>query len=88
MDVYQNLLNFAAVESRNVKMMDTVALNTFMLDVPIDEVNFFKQIVKKMGWHLHSKRSMTAYEQSLDDERNGRINHYANSGELFEKMGI
>ena len=50
MDVYQNLLNFAAVESRNVKMMDTVALNTFMLDVPIEEVNFFKQIVKKMGW--------------------------------------
>lgn len=64
--------------------MDTVSLDTFMLDVPLNEVHFFKQ----MGWHLHSKRAMTALEQSLDDERNGRVNHYANSEEFFDKMGI
>ena len=40
--------------------MDTVSLDTFMLDVPLNEVHFFKQMVKKMGWHLHSKRTMTA----------------------------
>jgi hypothetical protein len=68
--------------------MDTVSLDTFMLDVPLNEVHFFKQMVKQMGWHLHSKRTMTALEQSLDDERNGRVNHYANSEEFFDKMGI
>ena len=68
--------------------MDTVALDTYMLDVPVEEVSLFKQIVKKMGWHLHSKRAMTAYERSLEDERNGRVNHYENSEEFFKKMGI
>lgn len=33
-------------------------------------------------------RQMTAYQRSLDDERYGRINHYANSEDFFEKMGI
>ena len=68
--------------------MESAVLNTFMLDVPVDEVNFFKQMVKKMGWHLHNKHAMTAYERSLDDERNGRVTHYANSDEFFKKMGI
>ena len=34
------------------------------------------------------RRRMTSYERSLDDERNGRVNHYENSEEFFKKMGI
>ena len=34
------------------------------------------------------RQRVSAYERSLDDERNGRINHYASSEEFFKKMGI
>ena len=69
--------------------MNTAAtLDTFWLDVPHNEITLFKQIVKKMGWNLHSRRAMTSYERSLDDERNGRVNRYASSEEFFKKMGI
>ena len=30
---------------------------------------------------------LAAYERSLDDERNGRVNHYASSEEFFKKNG-
>lgn len=69
-------------------MSTAASLNTFMLDVPQNEVALFKQIARKMGWSLHSRRTMTAYERSLDDERKGRVNHYASSEEFFKKMGI
>ena len=51
---------------------------------------YFNEIIdKKMGWTLRSnRRKMSAYERSLDDERNGRVNHYASSEEFFKKMSI
>ena len=36
----------------------------------------------------NNRRKMSAYERSLDDERNGCINHYDSSEEFFKKMGI
>ena len=61
--------------------------NTFILDVPQNEVTFFKKLAKKMGWVMKRQRK-SAYERSLDDEKNGRINHYENSEDFFKKMGI
>ena len=37
---------------------------------------------------LELPKGDTAYERSLDDERNGRVNHYESSEEFFKKMGI
>ena len=65
------------------------SLDTFTLELPKGDTVFLKTIARKMGWTLRSnRRKMSAYERSLDDERNGRVNHYANSEEFFNKMGI
>lgn len=67
----------------------TPPLDTFTLELPKSDVAFLKTMAKRMGWTVKSnRRKMSAYERSLDDERNGRVNHYANSEELFNKMGI
>lgn len=67
----------------------TNPLDTFTLELPKNDTAFLKAIVKKMGWTLKSnRRKMSAYERSLDDERNGRINHYDSSEDFFKKMGI
>lgn len=66
----------------------TTSLNTFTLEVPKNEVRLFKQITKKMGWRLRSRRNMSSYEKSLDDAANGRVNYYASSEDFFKKMGI
>ena len=70
----------------NVPIM---TLDTLTLEVPKSDTAFLKTIAKKMGWTVRSnRRKMSAYERSLDDERNGRINHYDSSEEFFKKMGI
>ena len=66
-----------------------MTLDTLTLEVPKSDTAFLKTIAKKMGWTVRSnRRKMSAYERSLDDERNGRINHYDSSEEFFKKMGI
>lgn len=65
------------------------SVETFTLELPKGDTAFLKTIARKMGWTLRSnRRKMTAYERALDDERNGRVNHYASSEEFFKKMGI
>lgn len=67
----------------------TIQFDTFTLELPKGDTAFLKTIAKKMGWTMKRSRSkMSAYERALDDEQNGRINHYANSEEFFKKMGI
>ena len=66
-----------------------MTLDTLTLEVPKSDTAFLKTIAKKMGWTVrNNRRKMSAYERSLDDERNGRINHYDSSEEFFKKMGI
>lgn len=67
----------------------TTPLDTFTLELPKSDASFLKSMAKRMGWTVKSnRRKMSAYERSLDDERNGRVNHYASSEEFFKKMGI
>ena len=69
--------------------MPASPLDTFTLELPKSDTAFLKTVAKKMGWMVRSnRRKMSAYERSLDDERNGRVNHYASSEEFFSKMGI
>lgn len=35
-----------------------------------------------------SSQQLLAYEQSVDDIQNGRVNTYKNAADFFEKMGI
>lgn len=64
-------------------------LDTLTLELPKGDMAFLKTIARKMGWTVrNSRRKMSSYERSLDDERNGRVNHYASSEEFFNKMGI
>ena len=64
-------------------------LDTITLELPKDDMAFLKTLAKKMGWTARTnRRKMSAYERSLDDERNGRVNHYESSEEFFKKMGI
>ena len=90
----QKFCIFAGVEHIIIKNMITTAipaksLDTFTLELPKDDTAFLKTIARKMGWKERSnRRKMSAYERSLDDECNGRINHYASSEEFFNKMGI
>ena len=66
-----------------------MTIDTLTLEVPRSDTAFLKTMAKKMGWTVRSnRRKMSAYERSLDDERNGRINHYDSSEEFFKKMGI
>ncbi|MBQ6063578.1 MAG: hypothetical protein IJK87_08095 [Prevotella sp.] len=63
--------------------------DSFTLELPKDDISFFKTIAKKMGWTVkHNRRKMSAYERSLDDVANGRINEYSSADEFFKKMGI
>ena len=65
------------------------SVETFTLELPKGDTAFLKTLARKMGWTLRSnRRKMSAYERSLDDESNGRVNHYASSEEFFNKMGI
>jgi hypothetical protein len=42
-----------------------------------------------MGWTVHKTTTKhTAYEQAIDDKKQGRINEYASADELFSKLGI
>lgn len=67
----------------------TTPLDTFTLELPKGDTAFLKTIARKMGWTVRSnRRKMSAYERSLDDERNGRVNRYASSEDFFNKMGI
>ena len=93
--ITNKLRNFAANYNLNMYLdMITTAipakpLDSFTLELPKGDTAFLKTIARKMGWTVRSnRRKMSAYERSLNDERNGRVNHYASSEEFFNKMGI
>ena len=41
-------------------------LNRFTVDVPQDDLKFFKSFIKKMGWSIHKQKKGLA-EQSLEE---------------------
>ncbi len=56
---------------------------TVLLQLPKADLSFFHALIKKMGWHVQ-KRS--AYEQSLDDIRNGRVYEYDSVDDFFNDV--
>ena len=63
--------------------------DTFSLEIPKTDLALLKLLVKHTGWTVHKTTTKrTAYEQALDDKKQGRINEYANADELFAKQDI
>ncbi len=48
-------------------------METVLVQLPKADLGFLKTLIDRMGWHI-KKRS--AYEQSLDDVRNGDVYEY------------
>ena len=72
-------------------------LDTFTLTVPKDDVNFFKTIVKKMGWTVERKKTATKskkldvtktadFKAAKDDVKNGRVYHAESVEDMFQKI--
>ena len=69
--------------------INSTATDTFSLEIPKADTSLLKSLVKRMGWTVHKTTTKhTAYEQALDDKKQGRTNEYANADELFAKLKI
>lgn len=68
---------------------NNTAMDTFSLEIPKADIQLLKSLVKRMGWTVRkTSHKKTAYEQALDDKEQGRVTEYANTDELFTKLGI
>ena len=48
-------------------------METVLVQLPKADLGFLKTLINRMGWHI---RKRSAYEQSLDDVRNGDVYEY------------
>ena len=75
--------------------ISTIPQQPGRLTVDFEDISMLRDIKKAISMvrgvtkvTVPRRQRVSAYERSLDDERNGRINHYASSEEFFKKMGI
>jgi len=60
-------------------------LNRFTVDVPQDDLKFFKSFIKKMGWSIHKQKKGLA-EQSLEEIEAGKVFHATDVDDLFNQL--
>ena len=58
-------------------------METVLVQLPKADLGFLKTLIDRMGWHI-KKRS--AYEQSLDDVRNGDVYEYKSVDDFFKEQ--
>lgn len=58
-------------------------METVMLRLPKSDLTLLKALTKKMGWLVQKP---TAYEQSIDDIRQGRVSEYNSVDEFFKDV--
>lgn len=56
---------------------------TVLLQLPKADLRLFYALIKKMGWRVQKRN---AYEQSLDDIRNGRVYEYDSVDDFFNDV--
>ena len=62
---------------------------SFMLELPKSEATLLKSLAKKLGWTLkNTTQKKSAYEQSQEDIRAGRVETFASADEMFQSLGI
>lgn len=58
-------------------------METVLVQLPKADLGFLKTLIDRMGWHI---RKRSAYEQSLDDVRNGDIYEYKSVDDLLSDL--
>lgn len=57
-------------------------METVLVQLPKADLGFLKTLINRMGWHI---RKRSAYEQSLDDVRNGDVYEYKSVDDLLNE---
>lgn len=58
-------------------------METVLVQLPKADLGFLKKLINRMGWHI---RKRSAYEQSLDDVRNGDVYEYKSVDDFFNDV--
>lgn len=64
-------------------------MGVYSIVIPNADMELLKSIAKRLGWKVRKEKgkSMTPYEQSLDDVAHGRVTKYASVDEMFKSLG-
>ena len=57
-------------------------METVLVQLPKADLGFLKTLINRMGWHI---RKRSAYEQFLDDVRNGDVYEYKSVDDLLNE---
>ena len=60
-------------------------LDKYTIEVPQDDLKFFKSLIKKMGWAVHKQKRSLA-EQSLAEIKEGKVFKAADVDDLFNQL--
>ena len=58
-------------------------METVLVQLPKADLGFLKTLINRMAWHI---RKRSAYEQSLDDVRNGDVYEYKSVDDFFNDV--
>ena len=74
-------------ESINETLMNT-AVQKIELEIPQVDLSFLRKLVKNMGWTMKKTATskLSAYEQALDDVKQGRISEYNSLDEFIKEI--
>ena len=76
----EKMVHTPAFEPDN--LMETVLVQLPKAELPKADLGFLKTLINRMGWHI---RKRSAYEQSLDDVRNGDVYEYKSVDDLLNE---
>ncbi|MCQ2253346.1 MAG: hypothetical protein MJZ61_07840 [Bacteroidales bacterium] len=68
--------------------MNTIALETLELSIPLSDLDLIKKLSEKLGWiiHLVEKKPASSIDQALDDIEKGNVFHAENVDDLFRQL--
>ena len=71
-------------------MNSQISISSYNLQIPTADLSILKSLSKRLGWKIKKEKSIkkSAYEQALEDAKNGDVTEWASSKEYFDKMGI
>ena len=82
------LLFYFVTLLRNINA-DVIYMETMMqgiyVNLPASDMKFFKELVKKMGWSIDTKR-MSGIDKALKDVDEGRVYKAKDVGDLFNQI--
>lgn len=64
------------------------AVQKIELEIPQVDLSFLRKLVKNMGWTMKKTATskLSAYEQALDDVKQGRISEYNSLDEFIKEI--